>query len=377
MVGDRAFESMGTTCRVVMTGPDAGAAVAAAADHVRAAAAALTRFESGSELSRLNADPRGVVPCGALLRGFVRAAVWAGEATGGLVDPTLLDELIAGGYSETFGPGGDVRAALAVAPPRRAAAGRRGWDGVRVDEASVARPAGLRFDAGGIAKGLIADRIVGRERARELVFADCGGDGGGRGRGGSARARARVRRLRRRRGGRRHGGFVATLDRGGAPPARGCGRASVRARPGWRGHVRHRPAGLAAPGRQPGAPPARPVHGRAGVDGAAQRDGGGPERRGGRGAGQGGVPERGGGGAPVVVAARRAARARGRGGGGGAGERRAVREARSLATARRANECHSNRPLARRAEDFLRVRLRNPPLVAGARRRRRRRRCHL
>src|SRR3954470_4184538 len=176
MVGDRAFESMGTTCRVVIAGPDADAAVAAAADHVRAAAAALTRFESGSELSRLNADPRGVVPCGALLRGFVRAAVWAGEATGGLVDPTLLDELIAGGYSETFGAGVDVRAALAVAQPRRAAAGRRWWEGLRVDEASVTRPAGLRFDAGGIAKGLIADRIVGRERARELVFADCGGD---------------------------------------------------------------------------------------------------------------------------------------------------------------------------------------------------------
>src|SRR4051812_11260205 len=187
MVGDRAFGSMGTTGRVVLTGDDADAAAARAEADVHAAAAALTRFESGSELSLLNADPRSVVPAGALVRAFVRAAVRAGEATGGLVDPTLLDALVAGGYSETFGTPADVALALSLAPARRPASGRRWWDGVRVDGRSVTRPVGLRFDSGGIAKGLIADRLVGRERDRELVFADCGGDVAVGGAGASAR----------------------------------------------------------------------------------------------------------------------------------------------------------------------------------------------
>jgi thiamine biosynthesis lipoprotein len=176
---------MGTTCQVVLTGTGAEAAAEAAEALVRSWAAALTRFDAGSELSRLNADPREVVPAGEALREFVAAAVWAGRETGGLVDPTLVGEIEAAGY-----PGGGwaswdaVRARL---PPRRPATPRAWWAGVRVTGDAVVRPPGLRLDSGGIAKGLIADRVLAGERGRELVFCDCGGDVAVGGAGAAAR----------------------------------------------------------------------------------------------------------------------------------------------------------------------------------------------
>jgi thiamine biosynthesis lipoprotein len=173
VVADRQFESMGTTCRVVLTGGGAEAAAEAAEALVRSWAAALTRFDPGSELSRLNADPREVVPAGEALRAFVRAAVWAGRETGGLVDPTLVAEIEAAGYGADWTSWDAVRA---LVPPRAPATARQWWTGVAVRDEAVVRPPGLRLDSGGIAKGLIADRVLAREAGRELAFCDCGGD---------------------------------------------------------------------------------------------------------------------------------------------------------------------------------------------------------
>ncbi len=167
---------MGTTCHVVLTGTGAEAAADAAEALVHALAAALTRFDPASELSALNADPRRVVPASPALRDFVGAAVWAGRETGGLVDPTLVGEIEAAGYPGAGWASWD--AVRALAPPRRPAAPRPApwWAGVHVSDDAIARPPGLRLDSGGIAKGLIADRVLARERERELAFCDCGGD---------------------------------------------------------------------------------------------------------------------------------------------------------------------------------------------------------
>ena len=59
----------------------------------------LSRFREDSELSRLNRDPREEVPASVLLRRAVRAGVWAAEQTDGLVDPTLVPQLVATGYA--------------------------------------------------------------------------------------------------------------------------------------------------------------------------------------------------------------------------------------------------------------------------------------
>jgi thiamine biosynthesis lipoprotein len=187
---DLAFTCMGCEMRLLADGPD-DAAVGAARELLDALDARLSRFRPESELARLNADPRETVPASPLLRVAVAAAVWAAERTGGLVDPTLLGDLLAAGYTESLGAGpraplaealagASLAEALAGAPPRRAARPRADarWRAVRIDDAAgtIARPSGLLLDTGGTTKGLAADaaaRLLGD--ARRLVV-DCGGD---------------------------------------------------------------------------------------------------------------------------------------------------------------------------------------------------------
>lgn len=140
----------------------------------------LTRFDHASELCRLNADPRGRVPVSTIVCRFVATALEAAELTGGLVDPTLVDDIEAAGYSGDLGGSIPLQTALLLAPARAPA--RRNpealWQEIEVDrrERTVTRPPGVRLDSGGIAKGLCAD-ILGARLAGHAAYAiDCGGD---------------------------------------------------------------------------------------------------------------------------------------------------------------------------------------------------------
>jgi thiamine biosynthesis lipoprotein len=159
-------------------GPDAARQAARWLQRIHAA---LTRFEPGSELSRLNADPRPAVPASPLLRAFTRAVTFAGELSGGLVDATCLPALEAAGYASSRepAPSDALDAALARAPrpaPARPHPDAR-WRCVGIDLAGrVRRPPGVRLDGGGLVKGLAAD-LVGAALARHGAYAvDCGGD---------------------------------------------------------------------------------------------------------------------------------------------------------------------------------------------------------
>src|SRR5689334_13175611 len=93
----------GGTATVLVAGraPDgtsAPLAASRAAALLRRIHAALTRFDPDSELSRLNADPLIAVPASPLLRRLALAVRQAGELSGGLVDGTVLPELVAAGY---------------------------------------------------------------------------------------------------------------------------------------------------------------------------------------------------------------------------------------------------------------------------------------
>jgi thiamine biosynthesis lipoprotein len=57
-----------------------------------------TRFAAGSELSRLNKDPRPLVPISPMMARLIEAVIYAGELTGGLVDATLLHQIEKAGY---------------------------------------------------------------------------------------------------------------------------------------------------------------------------------------------------------------------------------------------------------------------------------------
>ena len=184
---DLSFEAMGSHVRLLIGEPGPGLPEAAVASEraqkfVAEFEAALSRFRPESELCALNADDRERVPASELLRTAVKAGLDAAERSGGLVDPTLVDEIEAAGYaaSRTGMTGTPLADALAKAPPRRAAQPHpeARWRRFEVDDAdgTVSRPPGLRFDSGGAGKGLAADLIAAELRGYSRFLVDCGGD---------------------------------------------------------------------------------------------------------------------------------------------------------------------------------------------------------
>jgi len=174
------FACFGGTCTVLASGGAAAAPVADARRRLLEWHRRFSRFDRASELSRLNADPREVVPVTATLARLARAVVAAGERTGGLVDGTLLPEIEAAGYR------GDIRLplplplTLRLAPARKPAAGRadaawRRFD-VDLERSRIRRPPGLALDSGGLAKGLFADLLAEELASRASFAVECAGD---------------------------------------------------------------------------------------------------------------------------------------------------------------------------------------------------------
>ncbi len=178
------FACFGATCAALVSGDGAlgspSDAVAAAEASLLAGHHRFSRFEPASELSRLNTDVRDAVPVSSEMARFVAAAIGAARRSGGLVDVTLLGQLVRAGYERDLRTPVPLAFALASAPPRHRAhadpAAR--WREVEVDRAArvVRRPPGLLLDSGGIVKGLLAD-LLGTELATHDSFAiDCAGD---------------------------------------------------------------------------------------------------------------------------------------------------------------------------------------------------------
>ena len=130
----------------IEAGRNAGYSAGRLLDRIEAWASRLTRFEARSELSRLNADPGEHVPVGPTLAAVLDWAREAESVTDGIVDVAMLDARLA------------AEVGVATAPP--IAAGRR-WSLARGARGSIVhRPAGLRFDLDGVAKGWLADRAL-------------------------------------------------------------------------------------------------------------------------------------------------------------------------------------------------------------------------
>lgn len=186
---DRRLDLMGTRIRILV-GPAARAGMPtpeAAADRVerflRAYDRALSRFKPNSELCALNADPRATVPASDLLRSAIAGALDAAAISGGLVDPTLLDELVGAGYRESWDPARrlEIVDALAAVPDARRAARpnpRSRWREIAVDDraGTITRPPGVRIDTGGSGKGHAADLAGTLLEGYAHWAVDCGGD---------------------------------------------------------------------------------------------------------------------------------------------------------------------------------------------------------
>lgn len=172
-------EALGTTVRVVVTRPDALPAVAALTRSALCALdSAASRFRPDSELSRANASAGAPVRVGPVLRDAAQSCLRMAQATGGLVDPTVGEAVVAAGYDRRFADI-DPTVPRRLENPDRA---RHGWqDIVLVPDdrgAWLTVPAGALLDLGAVAKSWLADTIadVAVSLGAGGVLVDLGGD---------------------------------------------------------------------------------------------------------------------------------------------------------------------------------------------------------
>jgi thiamine biosynthesis lipoprotein len=162
------FDAFGTVALVAVAEPTRrDAALAAVSRVVEAFDLACSRFRADSELSAVNAAAGSAVAVGPVLLEAAGAALRAARLTGGDVDPTVGEALIALGYDRDFE---EVSGAGVL--PSRPLATVPGWRTVQVDpDAGTIRVAhGVTLDLGATAKALAADHA-----ARDAVAAaGCG-----------------------------------------------------------------------------------------------------------------------------------------------------------------------------------------------------------
>jgi thiamine biosynthesis lipoprotein len=150
------LEAFGTVALVAVADPRG---LDPAVDSVRRTVAefdvACSRFRADSELSALNARSGTTVSVGPVLLEAIRAALRAARLTGGDVDPTVGEALIALGYDRDFSD-------LPVPAVSRALGSVPGWRTVQVDvvHGTVRAAPGVVIDLGATAKALAADRAA-------------------------------------------------------------------------------------------------------------------------------------------------------------------------------------------------------------------------
>lgn len=183
---ERSLDLFGTSVRVLagvpalQGAPPPELAALAAEAMLRRHHRMLTRFDSTSELSRLNGDPAPSRAVSDLTIRAIGAALWAAERSGGLVDPTLLGDVEHAGYVRSRrgiepAPLLDALRAAPTRSPAGAGASAR-WRAVAISGREVLRPPGIRLDLGGTAKGHAADRAAALLAGQASFAIDAGGD---------------------------------------------------------------------------------------------------------------------------------------------------------------------------------------------------------
>jgi thiamine biosynthesis lipoprotein len=162
---------MGCDVHVVVDGPRLLRQLAR--DRVEELERRWSRFQPGSEISRLNLLAGSQVQVSPVTLGLVRRALQGARATGGRYDPTVLGDVLRAGYDRSFEQ-------LAGHDPHAGSSLGRGWAEIVVDPAgsAITLPAGVGLDPGGIGKGYAADLLVEELRAAGAagVCANLGGD---------------------------------------------------------------------------------------------------------------------------------------------------------------------------------------------------------
>lgn len=151
---------------------DRSHALDGALEAIAAVERSCSRFDSSSDLSRLNAQPSDPMRVDPVCFEVIAAAVEAHRRTHGRFDPRIIEDLEALGYDRSFTTVAEGSAFARRALPRSP------WDPELEVFAWTVDLRGERIDLGGIAKGSAADRAIATMAAmgvRGLV--DIGGDG--------------------------------------------------------------------------------------------------------------------------------------------------------------------------------------------------------
>jgi FAD:protein FMN transferase len=135
----------------------------------------LSRFLPESELSQLNQHAGTPVAVSDLLYHVLATALTAAQATQGVYDPAMLDQLVQLGYDRTF----DDLPTVHFEPIIPGEPGG-GWRSIRVDpiRRRVILPVGIKLDFGGIAKGMAVDAALEQLRLNGVspALVNAGGD---------------------------------------------------------------------------------------------------------------------------------------------------------------------------------------------------------
>jgi thiamine biosynthesis lipoprotein len=138
----------------------------------------LSRFRPDSNLNQLNASA-GLHP---VLWQVIQAALETARATSGLVVPTVLDSMVRAGYDRSF----DLLKTIPSSQPGQVPSSiiettqvdTSPWEAILLNEQdySIALPAGVKLDLGGIGKGWAAWQAMQRLEKFGPVLIDAGGD---------------------------------------------------------------------------------------------------------------------------------------------------------------------------------------------------------
>lgn len=133
-------------------------------DHVIAEVdAAVSRFREDSDLARVNERAGRMTAVSPLALRLITLGRQVARDTGGAIDPTLADDLVANGYDVDIA---EVR--RRPASPAMPRVRRHSWRDVRIDRAFslVGVPAGVGLDLGATAKAWTVDEAIRRLRRR-------------------------------------------------------------------------------------------------------------------------------------------------------------------------------------------------------------------
>src|SRR3984893_19392804 len=151
------FRAMGTTISMLLPADQAEPGVQIVRDLFAEWEQTLSRFIPESELSLLNEQAGIPVAVSDLLYTVLATALRAAQATAGVYDPAMLDQLVKIGYDRTF----DRLQAVDFDPIIPGEPGGR-WRGIKVNPIyrQVTLPPAVKLDFGGIAKGMAVDAAL-------------------------------------------------------------------------------------------------------------------------------------------------------------------------------------------------------------------------